>query len=93
MTNHLGDIQNSKCIFIIGANPAVAHPVGMVHILRAKELGAKIIVVDPYFSRTASKADNYARIRPGTDIAFMYGMIRYIIKNDLYDKEYVKNRV
>ena len=93
MTNHLGDIQNSKCIFIIGANPAVAHPVGMVHILRAKELGAKMIVVDPYFSRTASKADIYARIRPGTDIAFMYGMIRHIIKNDLYDKEYIKNRV
>ncbi len=93
MTNHLGDIQNSKCIFIIGANPAVAHPVGMVHILRAKELGAKMIVVDPYFSRTASKADVFARIRPGTDIAFMYGMIRYIVKNDLHDKEFIKNRV
>ena len=93
MTNHLGDIQNSKCIFIIGANPAVAHPVGMVHILRAKELGAKMIVVDPYFSRTASKADVFARIRPGTDIALMYGMIRYIVKNDLHDKEFIKNRV
>lgn len=93
MTNHLGDIQNSKCIFIIGANPAVAHPVGMVHILRAKELGAKIIVVDPYFSRTAAKANVFARIRPGTDIALMYGMIRYIVKNDLHDKEFIKNRV
>lgn len=93
MTNHLGDIQNSKCIFIIGANPAVAHPVGMVHILRAKELGAKMIVVDPYFSRTAAKADVFARIRPGTDIALMYGMIRYIVKNDLHDKEFIKNRV
>jgi len=93
MTNHLGDIQNSKCIFIIGANPAVAHPVGMVHILRAKELGAKMIVVDPYFSRTAAKADVFARIRPGTDIALMYGMIRYIVKNNLHDKEFIKNRV
>jgi formate dehydrogenase major subunit len=93
MTNHLGDIQNSKCVFIIGANPAVAHPVGMVHILRAKELGAKIISVDPHYSRTATKADLYARIRPGTDIAFMYGMIRYIIKNNLHDKEFIKNRV
>lgn len=93
MTNHLGDIQNSKCVFIIGANPAVAHPVGMVHILRAKELGAKIIVVDPHFSRTAAKANVFARIRPGTDIAFMYGMIRYIVKNDLHDKEFIKNRV
>lgn len=93
MTNHLGDIQNSKCVFIIGANPAVAHPVGMVHILRAKELGAKIIVVDPHYSRTATKADTFARIRPGTDIAFMYGMIRYIIKNNLHDKEYINKRV
>ena len=93
MTNHLGDMMFSKAIFIIGANPAVNHPVGMVHILRAKEAGAKIIVVDPRFSKTAAKADHFVRIRSGTDIAFMYGMIRYIVKNNLHDKEYLKDRV
>lgn len=93
MTNHLSDMMNSKAIFIIGANPAVNHPVGMVHILRAKEAGAKLIVVDPHFSRTAAKADHYLRIRSGTDIAFVYGMIRYIVKNNLHDKEYLEKRV
>ena len=93
MTNHLADMMNSKAIFIIGANPAVNHPVSMVHILRAKEAGAKIIVIDPHFSRTAAKADHYLRIRSGTDIAFVYGMIRYLVKNNLHDEEYLKARV
>ncbi len=58
MTNHLGDMQNSKAIIIMGANPAANHPVAMQHILKAKEQnGAKIIVVDPRFTKTAAKAD------------------------------------
>lgn len=93
MTNHLGDIQKSKCIFIIGANPAVNHPVGFRHFLKAKERGAKLIVVDPRFTKSAAKADIYARIRPGTDIAFMYGMLKIIFDEGLEDTKYIDERV
>ena len=81
MTNSLGDIQNTKAIIIFGANPAVNHPVGFQHFLKAKERNnAKIIVIDPRFTKTAAKADLYAQIRPGTDIPFMYGMLNIILK-------------
>lgn len=94
MTNHLGDIQNSKSIFIIGANPAVNHPVGFRHFLKAKENnGAKLIVVEPRYTRTAAKADIFAQIRPGTDIPFMYGMMHLIFKNGWEDKKFIEDRV
>ena len=93
MTNHLGDIQNAKSIFIIGANPAVNHPVGFRHFLKAKENnGAKLIVVDPRYTRTAAKADYFAQIRPGTDIPFMYGMINLIFENGWEDKKFIEDR-
>lgn len=94
MTNSLGDIQNSKAIIIFGANPAVNHPVGFQHFLKAKERNnAKIIVVDPRFTKTAAKADYYAGIRPGTDIPFMYGMLNIIFENGWEDKEFISDRV
>ena len=94
MTNHLGDIQNSKAIIIFGANPAVNHPVGFKHILKAKERNnAVLIVVDPRYTKTAAKADLYVRIRPGTDIPFMYGMLHLIFKHGWHDEEFIKNRV
>jgi formate dehydrogenase major subunit len=94
MTNSLNDIQNSKAIIIFGANPAVNHPVGFGHFLKAKERNnAKIIVVDPRFTKTAAKADLYAQIRPGTDIPFMYGMLHLIFKNGWHDKNYIDDRV
>ena len=93
MTNHLGDIQNAKSIFIIGANPAVNHPVGFRHFLKAKENnGAKLIVVDPRYTRTAAKADYFAQVRPGTDIPFMYGMINLIFENGWEDKKFIDDR-
>lgn len=93
MTNHLGDIQNAKSIFIIGANPAVNHPVGFRHFLKAKENnGAKLIVIDPRYTRTAAKADYFAQIRPGTDIPFMYGMINLIFENGWEDKKFIDER-
>ena len=93
MTNHLGDIQNAKSIFIIGANPAVNHPVGFRHFLKAKENnGAKLIVVDPRYTRTAAKADYFAQVRPGTDIPFMYGMINLIFENGWEDKKFIEER-
>jgi formate dehydrogenase major subunit len=94
MTNSLGDIQNAKAIIIFGANPAVNHPVGFGHFLKAKERNnAQIIVVDPRFTKTAAKADMHAQIRPGTDIPFMYGMLHIIFKNGWEDKGFIDDRV
>ncbi|MGE5523355.1 MAG: formate dehydrogenase subunit alpha [Rhodospirillaceae bacterium] len=93
MTNSYNDEQNSKCILFFGSNAAEAHPVSMLHTLHAKENGAKVIVVDPRFTRTAAKADKYYRIRSGTDVAFLMGMLHHIFKNGWEDKEYIKARV
>ena len=65
----------------------------MLHMLHAKETGAKMIVVDPRFTRTAAKADEYVRIRSGTDIAFLFGMLHHIFKNGWEDKKYIHDRV
>ena len=85
---------NSKMILYIGANSAVANPVGgMKHGLQARDRnGAKIVVVDPNYTRTAAKADLYIRIRPGTDIAFVYGMLHLIFKNGWEDKKVIETQ-
>lgn len=93
MTNTFNDIHNSRSIFLLGGNPAEAHPVSMQHLLRAKENGAKFIVVDPRFTRTAAHADEYVRIRPGTDVAFLWGVLNYILEQGWEDAEYIKQRV
>jgi len=93
MTNSYNDEQNSKCILFFGSNAAEAHPVSMLHTLHAKENGAKVIVVDPRFTRTAARADTYYRIRSGTDVAFLWGMLHHIFKNGWEDKDYIKARV
>ena len=93
MTNSYNDMQNTKCAMYIGSNAAEAHPVSMLHMLHAKEIGAKMIVVDPRFTRTAAKADEYVRIRSGTDIAFLFGMLYHIFKNGWEDKQYLHDRV
>jgi formate dehydrogenase major subunit len=91
MTNSFTDYRNTDIFLIIGSNPAEAHPMAMRHIGKALAKGAKMIVVDPRFTKTASKADLYVPLRPGTDIAFLYGLINYAIENDLYQREYVLN--
>ena len=93
MTNSYNDELNSKCILFFGSNAAEAHPVSMMFSLVAKENGAKVIVVDPRFTRTAAKADTYYRIRSGTDVAFLMGMVHHIFKNGWEDKDYIKARV
>jgi len=93
MTNSYNDMQNTKCAMYIGSNAAEAHPVSMLHMLHAKETGAKMIVVDPRFTRTAAKADEYVRIRSGTDIPFLFGMLHIIFKNGWEDKKYLHDRV
>ena len=91
MTNSWTDIGVSDCILICGSNTAENHPIAMKWVLRAKDKGAKIISVDPRFTRTSTKADIYAPLRSGTDIAFLGGMINYILDNDLIQKDYVVN--
>jgi formate dehydrogenase major subunit len=92
MTNHWIDIRNADVILVMGSNPAENHPISMKWVMKAREQrGAKLIVVDPRFTRTAAKADIYAPMRSGTDIAFLGGMIKYILNNNLYLKEYVAN--
>ncbi|MEH6390386.1 MAG: formate dehydrogenase subunit alpha [Sulfitobacter sp.] len=93
MTNTFNDIRNSKSIIIIGGNPAEAHPVSMLHVLNAKEDGSKLIVVDPRFTRTAAHADEYVRIRPGSDIGFLMGLVREVLANGWEAKEYIEQRV
>ncbi len=91
MTNHWVDLKNSDVILVMGGNPAENHPISMKWMMRAQEKGGKLIVVDPRFTRTAAKADIYAPMRSGTDIAFLGGMIKYILDNNLYFREYVVN--
>ena len=93
MTNSYNDEVNSKVLLFLGSNAAEAHPVSMLHTLHAKERGCKIIVVDPRFTRTAAKADKFYRIRSGSDIAFIYGLLYHIFKNGWEDKQYIHDRV
>ncbi len=85
MTNHWNDIANSDCILAIGSNAAENHPASFGHITEAKARGAKLISVDPRFTRTSAKADIYAPIRSGTDIAFIGGMIKYVLDDIEHD--------
>jgi formate dehydrogenase major subunit len=93
MTNSYNDMQNSKAALYIGSNAAEAHPVSLLHMLHAKENGTKMIVVDPRFTRTAAKADQYIRIRSGSDIPFLFGMLYHIFNNGWEDKQYIADRV
>jgi formate dehydrogenase major subunit len=93
MTNSYNDLQNTKCMFFIGSNAAEAHPVSMLHALHAKETGAKMIVADPRFTRTAAKADQFVRLRSGTDVALIFGMLYHVFQNGWEDKKYIDDRV
>jgi formate dehydrogenase major subunit len=94
MTNSMNDMRNSKLMIFFGSNAAEAHPVSLQHILWAKEHNkSKLIVLDPRFTRTAAHADEYVRIRPGTDVALVWGILYHVFKNGWVDKEYVKQRV
>ena len=93
MTNSMNDIRHSRSIMIIGENVCTSHPIAMQHILTAKEVNrAQVIVVDPRFSKTAAFANQYARIRSGTDVAFIYGLIYIILKNGWEDKRMLNER-
>jgi formate dehydrogenase major subunit len=91
MTNTWQDIKNANVVIVMGGNAAEAHPCGFKWVIEAKiENKAKLVVVDPRYTRTASVADLYAPIRPGTDIAFLSGVIRYLLEKDAIQHEYVR---
>ncbi len=92
MTNHWVDIKNTDLVLIMGGNAAEAHPCGFKWVTEAKAHNkAKLIVVDPRFTRSAAVADYYAPIRAGSDIAFLGGAINYLITNDKIQHEYVRS--
>src|ERR1700756_2466274 len=92
MTNHWVDIKNADIVLIMGGNAAEAHPCGFKWVTEAKAHNkARLIVVDPRFTRSASGADVYAPIRTGTDIVFLGGVINYLLANDKIQHEYVSN--
>jgi formate dehydrogenase major subunit len=94
MTNSYTDIRNAKTQIIMGGNPAEAHPVSLQHLLEGAEMKkANVIVIDPRLTRTAAHATEYVRMRPGTDIPVLYGMMWHIIKNGWEDKEFIRQRV
>ena len=91
MTNNWVDIKNADVVLVMGGNPAEAHPCGFKWVVEAKAHNkAKLVVVDPRFTRTAAVADVFAQIRPGADIAFLGGVINYLLSNDKIQHEYVK---
>ena len=91
MTNSWTDIKNTDLVLVMGGNAAEAHPCGFKWVTEAKaNRGAKLIVVDPRYTRTAAVSDYYAPIRQGSDIAFLLGVINYCIKNDKVQWDYVK---
>ncbi len=89
MTNHWIDFKNSDCILIMGSNAAENHPICWKWVTRAQEAGGTVIHVDPRYTRTSSKSDLYVPLRSGSDIGVLGGMIKYIVDNDLIQKEYV----
>jgi len=92
MTNSWTDIGNTDLVWIMGGNAAEAHPCGFKWVTEAKHnRGAKLMVVDPRFNRSAAMADHYAPIRPGSDIAFLSGVVNYLLTNDKIHKEYVRH--
>ncbi len=92
MTNHWTDIKNADLILIMGGNAAEAHPCGFKWVIEAKHTRrAKLIVVDPRFTRSAAVSDEYAPIRAGTDIAFLGGVLNYLLSHDRIQHDYVRN--
>ena len=94
MTNNPNDMRNAKTLLFMGSNAAEAHPVAMQHMIESAELNkGNFIVIDPRLTRTAAHATEYVRMRPGTDIPVLYGMMWHILKNGWEDKEFIKQRV
>ena len=83
------EIKNANAVLIMGSNVVEHHPISFKWVLKAKDAGAKVIHVDPKFSRTSARSDMHVPLRSGTDIAFLGGMLKYILDNNLIQKEYI----
>ncbi|WP_237216893.1 formate dehydrogenase subunit alpha [Falsiroseomonas oryziterrae] len=92
-TNSYNDIRNARTMIIMGGNPAESHPIAMQHVLAARDSGAYMAVIDPRFTRTAAHAHEHVRLRPGTDIPIIWGMLWHIFENGWEDKEFIRSRV
>jgi formate dehydrogenase major subunit len=94
MTNSYNDIRTAKTVIVMGGNPAEAHPVSLFHLLSGKEQqNQNFIVIEPRLTRTAAHANEFVRIRSGTDIPVIWGMLHHIFKNGWEDKEFIRSRV
>ena len=93
MTNTVPDYRNFDLNIIVGQNPAEAHPIAMQHILEGQKRGGTVVVVEPRFTKTAAHADYFYRLRPGTDVALMMGLIKYLRDEDELDDEMIDDRV
>jgi formate dehydrogenase major subunit len=93
-TNSYNDLRNAKTMIVLGGNPAEAHPIAMQHVLAGKEINrANLVVIDPRVTRTAAHATLYLRMRPGTDIPVLMGIMWHVVKNGWEDKEFIRQRV
>ncbi len=92
MTNSWNDMRNSGVILFFGENAACSHPVAMLHVLEAKKRGAKFIVCDPRFTKSAAAADMFVRFRSGTDIALLWGIANVIVSNNWHNKDFIQKR-
>ena len=90
-TSYQQDLANSDCVLFMGSNMAEAHPVGFRWPMKAKERGATLIHVDPRFTRTSALCDIYVGIRAGSDVAFLGGLVNYVLSNERWFKDYVLN--
>lgn len=92
MTNHWVDMKNANLIIVMGSNAAEAHPVGFCWAMEAKiHNNAKLIVIDPRFTRTALVADFYTLVRSGTDIVFLSGVLRYLMTSNKINRKYIED--
>jgi formate dehydrogenase major subunit len=82
------DLANADCVVVMGSNMAENHPIAFRYVMQAREKGATIIHADPRFTRTSAVSDIYAPVRSGTDIAFLGGIINYLLEHDLWFKDY-----
>ena len=83
------DLQNADCIIIMGSNMAECHPVGFRWVMKARERGATVIHIDPRYTRTSANANLHVGIRSGSDIAFLGGLVNYVLTHDKWFQEYV----
>ncbi|GAB6879773.1 formate dehydrogenase subunit alpha [Halorubrum gandharaense] len=93
MTNNNNDMRNVDVNLIIGHNPLESHPVAWQHFQEAQRRGGEHIVAEPRYTKSAAAADGYYQFRSGTDVAFIYGLLYHIVEEDLYDEEFLNDRV